>query len=179
MSEDVQACVIYACLRFYCWFMCFLDTNMGSDAIPVSATLWWDKHPKETSEVGNTLVEEFAPTETSRNPSADEGGTSWGWQQPPMLVLAGQRSYRTCWPSTSPTVSVNGHKLKQTLALAPVESLEGGGGSRWELYLFRECIPLWCRGGLGNAGGEVGCRVLPAPAPLHVARRLMKACLLL
>lgn len=123
-TQDVQACVIGVCLQIYCWFMSCLDINTASDTIPVSAILWWCKHPKGTSEVGNLLLEEFATTRTNCNPSVAEGDLL-GMAAAPDVVSAGWRSCRTCWPSTSPTVSVNSHKLKQMPALMPVESLKG------------------------------------------------------
>lgn len=69
----VQACVIYVCLQFYCWFMCCLPLNRGSDSTPVGAISWWYKPPKGTPQVGRLLVEEFAPTKPNRNPSVAEG----------------------------------------------------------------------------------------------------------
>lgn len=120
----VQACVIYVCLQFYRWFMCCLAINRGSDSIPVGATLWWYKPPKGTPQVGSLLVEEFAPTKPNRNPSVAEGNLL-GMAAAPDAGSAGRRSYRTCWPSTSPADSGNGHKLKQMPALTPVESPKG------------------------------------------------------
>lgn len=121
-TEDVQARAIGVCLQIYCWFMSCLGINTASDTIPVSAILWWCNHPKRTSEVGNLLLEEFATTNC--NPSVAEGDLL-GMAAAPDVVSAGRRSCRTCWPSTSPTVSVNSHKVKQMPALTPVESLKG------------------------------------------------------
>lgn len=158
-AEDVQACVIYVCLQLYCC----LDINRGSDSIPVSPVLRWYKPPKEASEVGNLLVEKFSPTETARKPAVCE------WD--PEVGAAGQGSCGTGWPSTAPTASVLSHKPKQERSLEGEEDAVGA--------LSLSGVNPMRRRGRGNTGGDIACRVLPTPAPLHGAHRRIKACLLL
>lgn len=171
-AEDVQACVIYVCLQLYCC----LDLNRGSDSISVCPILGWYKTPKGASEVGNLLVEKFASAETNLTPLW-VSGTCWGWQQPPRWALLGRGATGRADPARPPQslfTVINQSKRPHSRQ----SKVWRGRRTQGELYLFREWIPLWRRG-LATAGGEIACRVLPAPAPLRGAHRLRKACLLL